>query len=238
MSAEHATTTGLLFSGGVDSAVLLDLLLRRGGRVVPIYIRTGCAWEDGELVAAQRFLTAIAQSRLMDLVTLEMPLGDLYGDHWSITGIDVPDETSPDEAVYLPGRNPLLLVKPAIWCWMHRIERLALATLAGNQFEDATPAFFARFEEMFGEATQARIAIDRPFAALSKRRVMEMGRLLPLDITFSCLAPAGGLHCGRCNKCDERRRAFRQLCGEDPTPYAAAPRSAVPNALLAGKHTA
>ena len=217
---KHEPTTGLLFSSGVDSAVLLDQLLARGWSVVPLYVRTGCVWENCELHAARRFLKAVAQPRLMELVLLDMPLDDLYGDHWSITGAAVPDENSPDEAVFLPGRNPLLLIKPALWCRMHGIEHLALATLAGNPFDDATPEFFARFEEMFVAATGEQVQVARPFDRLPKERVMEMGRHLPLELTYSCLAPVDGLHCGRCNKCAERRKAFRRLQLVDSTPYA------------------
>ena len=43
--------TGLLLSGGLDSAVLLGLMLDHGSRVVPFYVRTGCVWQDPELSA-------------------------------------------------------------------------------------------------------------------------------------------------------------------------------------------
>lgn len=219
MPPQHSTT-GLLLSGGVDSAILLVQLLERGWRVAPFYVRTGCVWESCELRAVEQFLESVARPNLMKLVVLEMPLQDLYGDHWSMSGTRVPDDISPDAAVFLPGRNPLLLIKPVLWCWMHGIEHLALGTLASNPFDDATPRFFARFEEMMCEAAGQRVQIARPFERFSKERVMEMGRHLPLALTFSCLAPVEGLHCGRCNKCAERRNAFRQLESGDPTQYA------------------
>jgi len=212
--------TGLLLSGGIDSAVLLDQLLSRGWQVVPFYVRTGCVWEDCELDAVHRFLAAVAQPGLEDLVVQEMPLKDLYGNHWSITGHAVPDDASPDEAVFLPGRNPLLLVKAALWCQLNGIKHLALATLASNPFDDATPEFFAKFEDMLREATGEPVQIARPFERLPKHRVLEMGRHLPLELTFSCLSPVEGAHCGRCNKCAERRQAFRQLDVGDQTRYA------------------
>ncbi|HEY5599987.1 MAG TPA: 7-cyano-7-deazaguanine synthase, partial [Candidatus Manganitrophaceae bacterium] len=48
---------------------------------------------------------------------------------------------------------------------------------------------------------------------------LERGRGLPLELTFSCIAPKGRLHCGRCNKCAERIRAFRSSGFSDPTRY-------------------
>ena len=65
----------------------------------------------------------------------------------------MPDQDSPDAAVYLPGRNALLLVKAALWCRLHGIEELALAVLAANPFADATPEFFAQFEAALARAT-------------------------------------------------------------------------------------
>ncbi|HEX4416085.1 MAG TPA: 7-cyano-7-deazaguanine synthase, partial [Lacipirellulaceae bacterium] len=156
-----APSIGLLLSGGVDSAVLLGELLQHGGRVVPFYVRTGCVWQTQELAAVNRFLSQVARPNLAPLVQFEMPLGDLYGEHWSITGKQVPDDHTRDEAVFLPGRNPLLLIKPALWCLANRIERLALATLAANPFRDATPEFFARFEAMLAAATGRRMEIVR-----------------------------------------------------------------------------
>jgi 7-cyano-7-deazaguanine synthase len=104
---------------------------------------------------------------------------------------------------------------------MHGVGQLALATLANNPFEDATPEFFAAFENMLGRAASERVHIIRPFAHLTKQSVLQLGRHFPLELTFSCLSPDGGLHCGRCNKCAERRLAFHQIGRDDPTRYAA-----------------
>ena len=218
----HPPETGLLLSGGIDSAVLLGQLLGSGWQVVPFYVRTGCTWEASELRSIERFLARVEQPALKELVVVELRLDDLYGDHWSMSGTGVPDERTPDEAVYLPAHNPLLLIKPAIWCLMHGVGQLAIATLSNNPFLDATPEFFARFEEMLSEGMGGRVQIARPFERLTKKRVVEMGRDLPLELTFSCLAPIGELHCGHCNKCAERRHAFLEVGMNDPTEYAAA----------------
>jgi len=49
---------------------------------------------------------------------------------------------------------------------------------------------------------------------------MQLGRNYPLGLTFSCIAPVKGLHCGHCNKCAERQAAFRMIELADPTVYA------------------
>lgn len=220
MSCSKTTAVGLLFSGGLDSSILLGHLLEQGHPVQPLYVRCGLAWQTEELRAAERFLRAIASPKAADLVLLDLPVADLYDDHWSVSGRNVPDADSPATAVYLPGRNALLTIKPALWCALHRIDRLALAILTSNPFGDATPEFFAQLESALERATGTGVCLLRPFGRLGKRDVMQLGRHLPLELTFSCIAPVHGLHCGRCNKCAERKAAFRAIGMDDPTEYA------------------
>lgn len=218
-TSPHARV-GILVSGGLDSSILLAHYLDRGRRAQPFYVLSGLAWQAVELAALRRYLAAIASERLDQLVTLDLPLADLYGDHWSITGRDVPDADSDDEAVYLLGRNALLVVKAALWCHLHGIEELALGPLKANPFTDATPEFFASFQASLNLATSGGVRLVRPLAGYDKRQVMQLGRNYPLELTFSCISPKGGLHCGRCNKCGERRRAFIEVGQPDPTHYA------------------
>jgi 7-cyano-7-deazaguanine synthase len=220
MTPANPDTIGLLLSGGLDSAILLGHLLGRGERVQPFYVRSHLLWESKELWAARRFLSALASPWLRELVVFDQPLEDLYEEHWSLTGRGVPDAATPDSAVYLPGRNALLLIKPALWCRLHGIGQLALGVLGSNPFSDATPEFFDEFQSALERATDAPLRFLRPFAQFDKRQVMELGRGLPLELTFSCIAPSGGLHCGQCNKCAERMAAFRDAAIEDRTRYA------------------
>jgi 7-cyano-7-deazaguanine synthase len=211
---------GLLLSGGLDSAILLVELLRREERVTPIYVRSNLSWEPAELASVRDFLAAIAEPRLESLVILDLPVDDLYGEHWSVTGERVPDQSTPDEAVFLPGRNPLLIIKAAIWCQLHGMSRLALAPLGSNPFPDATDAFFGEFSSAMSRAMATPIEILRPFAGMHKSDVMRLAGDAPLELTFSCIAPQDGLHCGKCNKCAERKSAFASVSAADPTRYA------------------
>jgi 7-cyano-7-deazaguanine synthase len=202
---------GVLVSGGLDSCILAAHLLEQGNRVQPFYIRTDLAWQSEELDAARRFLAAIACAELHELMILDLPVRDLYAGHWSVSGRNVPDHDSPDEAVFLPGRNALLLVKAAVWCQMHGIESLAVATLGTSPFADAQESFFCSFERALNYGDLASVALVRPFERFTKREVMELGRSYPLELTFSCISPRAGQHCGVCNKCRERQEAFAAI---------------------------
>lgn len=210
----------VLFSGGLDSSILLAHLLSQGRRVWPLYVSSNLHWQAEELRSARRFLAAVSAPGLEELTVLELPLADLYEDHWSITGQGVPQAEDPDEKVYLPGRNPLLIIKAHVWCRLHGVPQLALGSLKSNPFTDATDAFFSQFESALDRAVAGHVELLRPFATYEKRRVMRLSDAAPLEWTFSCLAPTGHLHCGACNKCAERRQAFSDAGLVDPTRYA------------------
>jgi 7-cyano-7-deazaguanine synthase len=218
-AAASSLPFAVLVSGGLDSAILLAETLPYYPAVWPLYVQFGLLWEKAELEHLRQFLDAIRAPTLRELTVLDMPVGDLYGKHWSLTGIDVPSAGTPDAAVYLPGRNVLFLAKAMLWCHLRCVPTLALAPLESNPFPDATPAFFARYEEIVNQAIGGTIQVVQPYRGFEKEAVLQRGRNLPLQWTFSCMRPIDGQHCGACNKCAERRDAFLRAGFPDPTAY-------------------
>lgn len=210
----------VLVSGGIDSAVLTAELAVRYSRVHPLYLRHGLHWEEVELAHLRAFLAAVGSQAVAPLSLLELPVGDIYGEHWSLSGVGVPDASTSDDSVYLPGRNLLFLAKAGVWCERHGVDTIALAPLQGNPFSDNTDEFYRAMQELLMRSLGIAIRIIRPFSALTKADVVRRGRRLPLDQTFSCISPVDARHCGRCNKCEERRRAFVAAGVIDPTDYA------------------
>ena len=210
-------TVAVLASGGLDSAILVAELLQQGREVQPIYVRFGLVWEAVEEAHLRRFLQTLPAR---SLVTLEFPIADVYGLHWSLSGRGIPDADTPDDAVYLPGRNLLLVAKSGVWCVLHDIATIALGTLKANPFPDSSAEFFASLQSVVHTALEWPLQIVTPFSELTKAEVLNLGRELQLQHTFSCIQPDDEHHCGRCNKCAERRRAFADLSIEDATTYA------------------
>ncbi len=213
-----------LVSGGIDSAVLVSELSTQFDLVIPFYVRNGFTWEKIELYWLRRYLKKIASTAIAPLKIVDLPLRDVYPDHWSLTGKKIPSFDSEDAAVYLPGRNIILLSKAAVYAALHGVEFIASGILKGNPFPDSTPLFFRTTETALSEGLRAPLTVITPYAQLSKREVLERGRALPLALTFSCIAPKGTAHCGKCNKCAERMRAFRAAGLSDPTTYRSTPR--------------
>src|ERR1051325_9369571 len=210
--------TAVLLSAGLDSAVLAASEARTS-RVQPIYVSTGLAWEAEEQAALERLLAAPAFAGVDPPATLTFTVRDLYAPtHWALRG-EPPAFDTPDEDVYLTGRNVILLTKASIYCAQHQIGRIALGPLVGNPFPDATPEFFASMARALSLGLAHDIHIDAPFADKEKSDVIKLGVKLgvPLELTLSCMNPKGGLHCGLCSKCRERRDAFNEAGVEDTT---------------------
>jgi 7-cyano-7-deazaguanine synthase len=217
----------VLCSGGLDSVVLLADVARRAGgaRVVPIYVSVGLAWESEERAVLERLSRSPALHGIESPVALQFDMRDVYPPtHWAILG-EAPGVDTPDEDVYLEGRNLVLLTKAAVFMARARLTQVFLGPLAGNPFPDATPEFFAAMERSLSVGLASPIEVRAPFLDLRKSDVIKLGRSIgvPLELTLSCMQPVNGVHCGRCSKCRERRDAFNEAGVEDLTRYGGAP---------------
>jgi 7-cyano-7-deazaguanine synthase len=215
----------VLTSGGLDSGVLLAELAKDYNQVQPVYISCGLFWEQAERYWLRRFLKQLQtlHGHIQPLKTLSMDLREIYGDHWSLSGKNVPPYDSDDFEVYLPGRNIILLAKTAVYCVLGGIGTIATAPLSANPFPDGTPQFYRHIQDVLSEGMAAQLSIRTPFRQMSKEEVIRMGRDLPLELTFSCICPKNRLHCGECGKCAERIKAFHAVGIEDRTTYCRPP---------------
>ena len=221
------TKTGraaVLVSGGLDSAVLIasEACERE---VQPIYVTGGLPWESIERELLARFLAAYRGAHaLLPLVELELPIRDVYPPaHWALSGAP-PRYGTPDEEVYLVGRNIALLSKAGIYCAVAGLNRIMTGQLHGNPFPDATPEFFSAMARALSLGLNQRLEIAFPFLSKSKADVIRLGASLnvPFELTVSCMNPTASAHCGACSKCRERREGFAASGITDPTNYATA----------------
>ena len=151
--SEGGQGTAVLCSGGLDSAVLLADVARReadarrdgvasAGKVIPLYVSVGLAWEQRSLRCSARLLATSPFRDVGRSSPLRFDMRDVYPPtHWAIRG-EAPAFDTPDEDVYLEGRNIVLLTKAAVFMARAKLTRVSIGPLAGNPFPDATPEFF------------------------------------------------------------------------------------------------
>jgi 7-cyano-7-deazaguanine synthase len=214
----------ILASGGLDSSVMLAVSARNKRSVYPVYVRAGLSWEPSELATLKRFIRTLRMDNIEPLTVLKLPMGDISGDHWSMTGRGVPGYDAALASNYIPGRNLSLLAKTAIFCARARIGEIAMAPLESNPFPDARPEFFRAFARAVELGVRIKLKISTPFAGMTKADVVRRGAGLPLELTVSCAQPKGTLHCGACTKCAERVEGFAMAGVDDPTIYARKPK--------------
>ncbi|MEG3594298.1 MAG: 7-cyano-7-deazaguanine synthase [Chloroflexota bacterium] len=208
----------VLTSGGLDSAILLADLAK-SNKTRPIYVRSGLRWENEEISSLQSFIETINNPLISEIVTLSIDGSSLYGKkHWSLCG-EVPAYDEPDENVYIPGRNLILVGLAAIWCSSHNISSIFLGSLKGNPFTDATDNFIKDYSEILKIGLNKDISVQAPYRGKNKIELIKEFKHLPLDKTMTCMQPVGMIHCNACNKCKERRDAFEKAGIEDKTKY-------------------
>jgi 7-cyano-7-deazaguanine synthase len=191
-------------------------------RVQPVYVAVGLAWEAAEQDMLDRLLPALEPAeRVAPAVCLRVDMRDVYpAAHWAVRGTP-PAYDSPDEEVYLEGRNVVLLSKAAVFAAREGISRIAIGPLAGNPFPDATPEFFGAMARALSIGLDHPIDVVTPLGDMRKAEVIAMGARLgvPFELTMSCMNPQAARHCGSCSKCRERLNAFREAGLKDPAVY-------------------
>src|SRR5262245_10405032 len=121
--------SAVLFSAGLDSAVLVADAARTS-RVRPIYVSVGFAWEAEEQAMAKRlFAAAPFRDAVDEPAVLSFDMRDVFpASHWAIRG-EPPAFDTPDEEVFIDGRNVILLSKAAVYMSRNGIGRVLLGTL-------------------------------------------------------------------------------------------------------------
>ncbi|MBI3468657.1 MAG: 7-cyano-7-deazaguanine synthase QueC [Planctomycetes bacterium] len=214
--------TVVIFSGGIDSTVLLHDLHAQGNEALALSVDYGQRHRV-ELDHARRIAEALGvEWRLADLSAIA-PL--LAGSSQTSGDVPVPHGHYAEESMkqtVVPNRNMIMLAVAGGWAISRRADRVAYAAHSGDHtiYPDCRPEFARAMDHALGLADWHRITLHCPYITLTKAQVVARGALLGVDFaaTWSCYE-GGDLHCGRCGTCYERREAFQLAGVPDPTRY-------------------
>lgn len=215
--------TVAIFSGGLDSTVLVEQLRAAGDEVLALSLDYGQRHRK-ELEFAQATAARLQiEWRLADLRALA-PL--LAGSSLTSPDIAVPHGHYAEasmKATVVPNRNMIMLAVAAGWALSRQCQRVAYGAHAGDHtiYPDCRPEFVAAMQRALGLADWQPLELHCPFLNLTKADIVRAGARLAVDFsqTWSCYE-GGGLHCGACGTCVERREAFALAGVTDPTAYA------------------
>ncbi len=200
----------LLFSGGVDSTVLLYQLLKDRREVIALSVDYGQR-HARELTAARLIASRVGVRHVVaDLSGLK----PIFGVRNSQTGDLAPPEAHQEDLAQkqtvVPNRNMVMLSVAAALAITERAGHVAYACHAGDAaiYPDCRKEFVVALEEALSLADDWPVSLLTPFIGWSKAKIVERGRLLgvPFGQTWTCYV-GGDSPCGKCGACRERAEA-------------------------------
>jgi 7-cyano-7-deazaguanine synthase len=225
------TKSVVVFSGGLDSTVLLHRLVDAGDEVLALSVDYGQRHRR-ELEHARAIAERLGvEWQIADLSAIA-PL--LAGSSQTTPGVAVPRGHYAEESMkqtVVPNRNIIMIAVAAGWAISRRCQRVAYAAHTGDHtiYPDCRPEFAAAFGKAISLADWHSVELHCPFIGMTKAEIVALGARLGVDFaaTWSCYE-GGDVHCGQCGTCFERREAFLLAGVSDPTSYLATPEYVAP----------
>ena len=193
---------GLLYSGGVESAYLLQTL---NGRVQPVYVAYGFPWEEREREAAHDHVERVENAEPLMVIDVE---------HDDASRLRRDADESEKDYTYVHGRSSSLITNAAVELTATGVTDIYEGTLASGDetFPDSSREFYETIERALSIGLDADVRVHTPLYGMTKPEVIaaliEHDGPVGFDDTVSCVV--GGADdepCGDCYKCEERREA-------------------------------
>ena len=215
--------TVLIYSGGLDSTVLLYHLRAAGHLVHALSVNYGqrhvCELDHAAEICSELQLP----NPVADLSAIQ-PL--LAGSSLTSADIEVAEGHYTEETMkstVVPNRNMILLSIAAGHALSIGAQQIAYAAHSGDHaiYPDCRNEFADAMAEAIRLCDWSTVELSRPFVDWTKADIVRRGAELnlPFEKTWSCYK-GGKIHCGRCGTCIERREAFDLAGIADPTTYA------------------
>ncbi len=214
----------LIYSGGLDSTVLLFDLLAAGHEVKTLSVNYGQR-HARELESASAISALVkVEHKVADLRSISSLLA---GSSLTSTEMAVPDGHYAEEtmkATVVPNRNMIMLSVAAGWAISMKADAVAFAAHDGDHaiYPDCRAEFAEALDKAIQMADWHSVRLIRPFVGMTKANIVKRAAELrvPIEKTWSCYK-GGRHHCGVCGTCVERREAFYLAAVPDPTTYLA-----------------
>lgn len=212
----------LVFSGGMDSTVLLHDLLAQGRRPVAVSFDYGSRHNHRELPMAAKTCTRLGIPH--KIIPLSF-IGELFSSALLKKGPEIPDGHYTKENVagtVVPFRNAILMGISVGYAESVGASEVFLASHGGDHalYPDCRREFNEAFDHAVRLGTDHKVHLSFPYEVFDKRQIAEIGRKLGVDFTCTWTCYKGGQrHCGVCAACLERMEALGKKDGLDPTPY-------------------
>jgi 7-cyano-7-deazaguanine synthase len=220
MTQEQKQKTVIVLSGGPDSATVAYWAKCEGYDLYPITFKYGqIAVKETE--AAQKIAASLGtKTKIIDLSELK----GIFGDVTSLCNTDIPLTSEFTEPIIVPFRNGIFLSAAVSYAVAICANKIFYGAHGSDEpfYPDCRRVFYEAFEKAAQLGTEREITIKAPFSDLPKSGIIKKALELqvPLELTWSCYLD-GARHCGKCESCVNRKKAFKKAGIKDPTEYEA-----------------
>jgi 7-cyano-7-deazaguanine synthase len=208
----------VVLSGGADSSTVAYWAKKEGYDVYAITFNYGQI-ADREIESARKIVEALdIRWKVVDLSSLK----DVFGDVTSLCNPSIPMTSSFSDPIVVPFRNGVFLSIAVAYAVSISAENIFYGAHGSDEafYPDCRRTFYESFEKAAKLGTGRDISVEAPFNGLKKAELIRIGVQLgvPFEHTWSCYGN-NLKHCGICESCENRRRAFEEAGVVDPTEY-------------------
>ena len=210
----------IVLSGGPDSAVVAYWAKKEGYELYPITFNYGQIAVK-ETAAAQKIAESLgAKTKIVNLSALK----EVFGDVTSLCNTNIPLTSEFSQPIIVPFRNAIFLSVAVSYAVSVGADKIFYGAHGSDEpfYPDCRREFYEAFQKAAELGTCERISIRAPFSGKRKSEVIKKGTELgvPFEFTWSCYCDAEK-HCGKCESCVNRKKAFQEAGIVDPTKYQA-----------------
>ena len=135
---------------------------------------------------------------------------------------DIEKSSKTASSVWVPARNMVFTSIAVSYAESIGAEKIIVGWDAEEAatFPDNSKEFLNTFNELIDVGSPENIKIEAPAIDLTKEEIVKLGVEVgaPMELSYSCYK-GGDKHCGVCESCMRRKRAFKQLGIDDLTEY-------------------
>jgi 7-cyano-7-deazaguanine synthase len=208
----------IVLSGGPDSAVAAYWAKKQGYELYPITFNYGQIAVKETQAAEKIAETLSAKTKIVDLSALK----GVFGDVTSLCNSDIPLTAEFSQPIIVPFRNAIFLSVAVSYAVSVCADKIFYGAHGSDEpfYPDCRREFYEAFEKAARLGTGVNICIQAPFNGKRKFEVIKAGFELgvPFKLTWSCYLDKEK-HCGKCESCINRKKAFQEAGIADPTKY-------------------
>lgn len=214
---ENSKKCVVVLSGGLDSVTVVYWAKSQGYSVCLLTFRYGQI-AIKETLAAQKIAELLGiNMKIVDFSSLK----DIF-QTTSLVNRDIPLTGEFTAPIIVPFRNAIFLSTAVSYAVTVGADKIFYGAHDSDEFfyPDCRREFYEAFEKAAMLGTEQNIGICAPFSGKKKSDLVSAAVELnvPLKLTWSCYLD-GEKHCGQCESCLNRKKAFHEAGVVDPTEY-------------------